>query len=176
MEDGFHPAFDPNELRQHARSFSDTATAAVSVLVSHPDLRYEARRMELCQGYGVDLVSFNARVGDSANEPGIRDDDTLDVRSHESLYGGAVPSHLNHDLILEAEGLGEGNKRFMSKIHAKLFDDRATLKNRHLRERSMNIHSDDLHVVHSNCGSQWLARHLRIRARSAAGQVVGAAK
>jgi hypothetical protein len=55
--------------------------------------------------------------------------------------------------------------------------DLAILEDRHLGERSMNIHADDTHapsLVRSR-EPAGLARHLRIRARSATGQVVGAA-
>ncbi|KPH63544.1 hypothetical protein ADT71_12895 [Novosphingobium sp. ST904] len=131
--------------------------------------------MKLRQGYGVDFVGFNTRISNCANQAGIGHDDSFDMRSHEPFHSRAITGHLDHDLVVKAERLGESHERHMGEFDAKFFSDLTTFQNRHLGERSMNIHANDFHTCSPLFGSQWLARHLRIRARSAAGQVVGAA-
>ena len=59
-----------------ARSATDNG--GLGVLVGNPDLRYETGSVQLCQSCGVDLVGFDARVGDGANQPWVGDDDAFD--------------------------------------------------------------------------------------------------
>ncbi|MDA9489768.1 hypothetical protein XI08_11655 [Bradyrhizobium sp. CCBAU 11361] len=146
MQDSLHASFNPDDLRQDASALGHLAPAAVGVLVSNPDLRQEAGSMQLCQGPSIDLVRFDSRIGDRPNEPRIGDRDALNVRAQNTFDRRAVARHLDDHLILEAECLGKGDKPIVDEIYAELSDYCSVLQDRHLGERSVDVHADDLHA------------------------------
>ena len=182
MEDGLHASLDPDQLSQHARPLGRLASTAVGILVGNPDFRHEAGGVQFRQGRGVDLVDLDAGVGDRAHQPRIGDNDALHVRAHEALDGSAVACHLDHDLIFEAQRLGESDERFVGKLDPHLFRNLPILKNSDLGERSVDVHADDLHAMFSNlqepvaCTTSTDPRSQRSRASRRGGQVITRAR
>src|SRR5215211_618539 len=146
-------------------------------LIGHPDRVELARGEQLRQGAGVEAVGLRSRLAD----PGVggRDDDDLgDVGLDDSLDLPGVPGDLERDPVLLAEALGKELELFGLRRDPPRGADLAFLRDRHLAKLEMNVQSDRSHLLLlSSLGGEKLRakRHRRIRARSATGQVAGAA-
>ncbi|WP_225152231.1 hypothetical protein [Bradyrhizobium sp. NBAIM08] len=68
------------------------------------------------------------------------------MRAQNTFDRRAVARHLDDHLILEAECLGKGDKPIVDEIYAELSDYCSVLQDRHLGERSVDVHADDLHA------------------------------
>jgi hypothetical protein len=136
--------------------------------------------MQAREDRSINLVRLHAGVGDRPHEARVGHDHTPHVGPHETLDGRAVPGGLEHDLVLRPQRPGEVHDRAVDQVHPELPGDPAVLEDCDLGEGPVDVHSDDAHAPSpllrfGSGGAGGLARHLRIRARGAAGQVVGAA-
>ena len=182
MQDRLHLVLQPRALAHDASTASDQPPQRLQLLVRPPDAGQVTGRQELRQDAGIDLVRLHLGLGDRPRAQRVRDHDPRDVLLEQPRDRKRVPGRLDRDLVRLGEALREQAQRLRRRRNLPARARNAALQDRHLAELAMDIQTDRPHrpvtafpVRVADSGGRWAPRHLRIRARSASGQVAGAA-
>ncbi len=181
VKDRLHLVLQPGALFDQLRASGDLSTQRLCLLIGDPHRRQVVRGQQLGEDRSVDLVGLDLRLRDRACLHRVRHDHTRDARLDHADDRVRVARRLNRNLILRPKALGENPQHLTADLDLSGVPDRPVLPDRDLRELAMHIQTDTspshlpppISVDHD--GSQAGERHLRIRARSATGQVAGAA-
>jgi hypothetical protein len=165
----------PGALLDERPVLGDLAAEGPGREIGNPDRRDEVSGQQLGQGLGVDLVGLDLGTGDRFGPQRIGDRHRPGVGAEQVGDRPGVRGGLEHDLIIWAEGPGKVPQRlgFGRQAQPAFL---LPLEDRDLREVPMNVETDGPHRWSFFLDTGRATRQLRIRARSATGQVARAAK
>jgi hypothetical protein len=174
------PVLDPGHLLDDLSSLRHQSPQRFGGLIRHPDLRQKATGMQLGQHRRIDLVSLDLGVRDRAHLQRIGNHHAMHEWLQQSHDPGGVHRRLDHDFIVRSKLSAESNHRIPCELDPRSIAQSPTVKKHCHRKAAVHVESDHPHaallwLILKSEGGGGATRHLRIRARSAPGQVAEAA-
>ena len=177
-QDGVNLVLDTRPGDDELVATGKPATHHARALIGHPDRIQRPGRQQLGQRERVEKISLRTRLTD----PGIagrHDDHPGHVRLEDPRDLPRVTGHLERHLVIGCEALGEQLQVLRRARDTPPLAATAAIEDRDLAEVAMHIQADRSHHYPlsslDRSGEPVGKRHRRIRARSATGQVAGAA-
>jgi hypothetical protein len=180
VQDRLHLVLQPGPLPHDVGAADDLAAQREGGLIGQPHRRQEPGRQQLRQYCRVDLVSLDLGLGDRPSLLRVGDHHPAHMLFQQPRDRIGVAGRLQGHLITQAQAVGELPQCLRRGLDPSSLAHHAVLPDGDLGELAVDIQADaSAHpappFLQLAGGAQAGKRHLRIRARSAAGRVAGAA-